>query len=218
MERFKKLQLPAFSKLNSEAMQSERWISALEKAFDVLECMDAQKLICVGYQLENETEAWWKATKPNLEAVHPNPTWEQDKKEAELSALVQGSKTMLDYKQQFEDLFHFALEHMKEEANKIKKFEKGLKLEIGSILSVLDIQDYTQMVDKAKTMEDRLKEEATALPSSGKRPNNYQNFGWPNKAFRGASSSPNPTQYRRQDVGQTPFYSTYSRPAQPTTS
>ncbi|XP_043717476.1 uncharacterized protein LOC122665393 [Telopea speciosissima] len=172
--------------------------------------MDAQKLICAGYQLQNEAEVWWKATKPNLEAIHPNPTWEQfkevifknyfpkslrDKKEAEFFAFVQGSKIMLDYQQQFEDLFHFAPKHMKGEASKTKKFEKGLKPKIGSMLSVLDIQDYTQMVDKAKTMEDRLKEKATTSLSSGKRPNNYQNFGWPNKAFRGASSSPNPIQY-----------------------
>ncbi|XP_043705337.1 uncharacterized protein LOC122655187 [Telopea speciosissima] len=137
MERFKKLQPPTFSKLNFEAMQSERWISTLEKAFDVLECMDAQKLICARYQLQNEAEARWKATERNLEAAHPNPTREQfkevffknyfpesfrNKKEAEFSALVQGSKIVLDYQQQFEDLFHFTPEHMKGEASKIKKF------------------------------------------------------------------------------------------------
>ncbi|XP_043717480.1 uncharacterized protein LOC122665396 [Telopea speciosissima] len=61
-------------------------------------------------------------------------------------------------------------EHMKGEASKTTKFEKGLKPEIGSILSVLDIQDYAQMVDKAKTTEDRLKEKAIRSPGSGKRP------------------------------------------------
>ncbi|XP_043721052.1 uncharacterized protein LOC122668572 [Telopea speciosissima] len=141
-------------------------------------------------ELQNEAEAWWKATKPKLEAVHPNPTWEQlkevffknyfpksfrDKKEVEFSALVQGNKIVLDYQQQFKDLFHFAPKHMKGEASKTKKFEKGLKPEIGSILSVLNIQDYTPMVDKAKTMEDRLEEneKATASPGLGKRPRNY---------------------------------------------
>ncbi|XP_043687621.1 uncharacterized protein LOC122638837 [Telopea speciosissima] len=79
MERFKKLQLPTFSKINAKAMQLERWIITLEKAFDVLECTDAQKLICAGYQLHDEAEAWWKATKPDLEAAHPNPTWEKFK-------------------------------------------------------------------------------------------------------------------------------------------
>ncbi|XP_043725652.1 uncharacterized protein LOC122672222 [Telopea speciosissima] len=138
--------------------------------------MDAQKLICAGYQLQNEAEAWWKATKPNLEAVHPNPTREQfkevflknyfpeSKKETEFFALVQGSKTVLDYQQQFED-FHFAPVHIKGEASKTKKFEKGLKPKIGSILSVLDIQDYAQMVDKAKTIEDKLKEKKKATTS-----------------------------------------------------
>ncbi|XP_043717620.1 uncharacterized protein LOC122665532 [Telopea speciosissima] len=198
MERFKKLHPATFSRIGPEAMEPERWINALEKAFAVLECTDAQKLICVGYQLQNEAEAWWKSTRPNLEATHPNPTWEQfkevffknyfsesfrDKKEAEFSALVQGSKTVLDYQQQFEDLSHFAPEHMKGEASKTKKFEKGLKLEIGSILSVMDIQTYAQMVDKAKTIEDRLNEGTTVLTGLGKGLNTFQNLEWPNETF-----------------------------------
>ncbi|XP_043687627.1 uncharacterized protein LOC122638842 [Telopea speciosissima] len=183
MDRFKKLQPLVFSKISSEAMQPKRWINSLEKAFDVLECTDVQKLICDGYQLQNEAEVWWKATRPNLEAVHPNFTWDQfkevfsknyfpesfkDRKEAEVSTLVQGSKLVLNYQQQFKDLFHFTPEHIKGEASKSKKFEKVLKSGIGSILSVLDIQDYAQMVNKAKIMEDRLKEKATVVKTRQK--------------------------------------------------
>ncbi|XP_043687646.1 uncharacterized protein LOC122638861 [Telopea speciosissima] len=157
MERFKKLQPFSFSKIDANPLQPERWINAMERIFEVLECTDAQKLICAGFQLQDEAAAWWKSTKPNLEVTHPNPTWEQfkevffennfpesfrDEKEAEFTVLTQGSKSVLDYQQQFEDLFHFAPEHMRSNACKSKKFEKGLKPEISAMLAILDIQSY----------------------------------------------------------------------------
>ncbi|XP_043702214.1 uncharacterized protein LOC122652512 [Telopea speciosissima] len=160
MEKFKKLHPPSFSKVESDSLQPKRWISALEKAFEVL-----------------ESAAWWKSARPNLEATHPDPTWDQfkevffknyfpeslkDRKEAEFSVLTQGSKTVLEYQQRFEDLLHFAPDHLRNEVSKTKKFEKGLKPEIGAMLSIMEIETYARMVDKAKTVEDRLKEKATA--------------------------------------------------------
>ncbi|XP_043692943.1 uncharacterized protein LOC122643383 [Telopea speciosissima] len=150
----------------------------MEMIFKVLECTDTQKLIYTGFQLQDEVAAWWKSTKPNLEVTHPNPTWEQfkevffrnyfpesfrDEKEVEFMALTQGSKSVLDYQQQFEDLFHFTPEHMRSDACKSKKFEKGVKPEISVMLAILDIQSYAQMVQKTKTMEDRLKEKNPIL-------------------------------------------------------
>ncbi|XP_043705519.1 uncharacterized protein LOC122655386 [Telopea speciosissima] len=165
MERFKKLQPSLFSNISSNPLQPKRWICAMERTFEVLECTDAQKLICAGFQLQDEAAAWWKSTKPNLEVTHPNPTWEQfkeaffrnffpesfrDEKEAEYVALTQGSRLVLDYQQQFKDLFHFAPEYLRNDAWKSKKFEKGLKPEISDMLAILDIQSYAQMVQKAK--------------------------------------------------------------------
>ncbi|XP_043693054.1 uncharacterized protein LOC122643503 [Telopea speciosissima] len=151
MEKFKKLQPSSFSKIGTDALQPERWISAI---FEVLECTDAQKIICAGFQLQDEAAAWWKSTKANLEVIHPNPTWEQfkeaffenfflesfrDEKEAEFAALTQGLGLVLDYQQQFKDLFHFAPVHIRSDACKAKKFEKGLKPDIGAMLAILDI-------------------------------------------------------------------------------
>ncbi|XP_043720932.1 uncharacterized protein LOC122668431 [Telopea speciosissima] len=209
MEKFKKLHPPSFSKVESDSLQPERWISALEKAFEVLECTNAQKLICAGYQLQNEAMAWSKSARPNLEATHPDPTWDQfkevffknyfpeslrDRKEAEFSILTQGSKTVLEYQQRFEDLLHFAPDHLRNEASKTKKFEKGLKPKIGAMLSIMEIETYARMVDKAKTVEDRLKDKSTASQGSTKRPCNFQNYKWPNKTFKNPGS-PSPLQY-----------------------
>ncbi|XP_043717527.1 uncharacterized protein LOC122665442 [Telopea speciosissima] len=157
MEKFKKLHPPSFSKVKLDSLQPERWISALGKAFKVLECTNAQKFICIGYQLQNKAEAWWKSTRPNLKATHPDPTWDQfkevffknyfpeslrDRKEVEFSTLTQRSKIVLDYQQQFKDLLHFAPEHLRNEASKTKKFEKGLKPEIRAMLSITEIETY----------------------------------------------------------------------------
>ncbi|XP_043700182.1 uncharacterized protein LOC122650881 [Telopea speciosissima] len=157
MERFKKLQPTYFSKVDTNPLQPERWISAMERTFEVLECTDAQKLICVEFQLQDKAAAWWKSARPNLEEIHPNPTWEQfkeaffenffpksfrDEKEAGFEALTQGLGSILDYQQQFKDLFHFASAHMRGDACKAKKFEKGLKPEISAMLAILEIQSY----------------------------------------------------------------------------
>ncbi|XP_043710411.1 uncharacterized protein LOC122659363 [Telopea speciosissima] len=124
-----------------------------------------------------------------------------DRKEAEFSTLTQGSKTVLEYQQQFEDLLHFIPEHLRNEASKTKKFEKELKPEIGAMLSTIEIETYARMVDKAKTVEDRLKEKLTASQGSTKRPGGYQNYNWPNKTFK-SPSNPSPLQYRRPKAGQ----------------
>ncbi|XP_043717497.1 uncharacterized protein LOC122665412 [Telopea speciosissima] len=227
MEKFKKLHPPSFSKVKSDSLQPKRWISALKKAFEVLECTNAQKLICVGYQLQNEAAAWWKSARPNLEATHPDPTCDQfnkvflknyfleslkDRKEAEFSVFTQGSKTVLEYQQRFEDLLHFAPDHLRNEASKTKKFEKGLKPKIRAMLSIMEIETYARMVDKAKTVEDRLKDKSTALQGLARRPSNFQNFNWPNKTFK-SPGSPSPLQYRRPEVGQNlqPYHSAYNQ-------
>ncbi|XP_043702038.1 uncharacterized protein LOC122652380 [Telopea speciosissima] len=216
MEKFKKLHPLSFSKVESDSLQPERWISALEKAFEVLECTNAQKLICAGYQLQNEAAAWWKSARPNLEATHPDPTLDQfkevffknyfpeslrDRKEAEFSVLMQGSKTVLEFQQRFENLLHFASDHLRNEVSKTKKFEKGLKSEIGAMLSIMEIETYARMVDKAKTVEDRLKDKLTASQGLTKRPSNFQNYNWPNKTFKNPGS-PSPLQYQRLKAGQ----------------
>ncbi|XP_043717528.1 uncharacterized protein LOC122665443 [Telopea speciosissima] len=56
---------------------------------------------------------------------------------------------------------------MRSDACKSKKFEKGLKPKISAMMAILDIQSYAQMVQKAKTVDDQLKEKTLVSQGSG---------------------------------------------------
>ncbi|XP_042483786.1 uncharacterized protein LOC122064150 [Macadamia integrifolia] len=167
---FKKFMPPIFTKVGNDPLESDWWIQELEKVFDIIECIEAHKLLCAGLQLRNEADSWWKASKPILMAAHLEPPWEQfkelflsnyypksfrDCKEAEFMTLTQGSKTVLEYQQQFESLFYFSSCHMRTAKEKAQKFLKRLKTSIGTVLEVLDLTEYAQIMQKAKTMEDK---------------------------------------------------------------
>ncbi|XP_042488375.1 uncharacterized protein LOC122068581 [Macadamia integrifolia] len=157
MEKFQKYRHPYFSCVSSDPLAPSKWVEGVKKAVAVLGCSDELKIMCATYQLQNEAHSWWKDTRPILLATHPHPTWDQfveafygnyfpisvrDRNESEFMALVQGPKSVLEYQQQFEDLYYFAPEHMKNESAKVKKFEKG----IGAMLVAHRLQNYADVV------------------------------------------------------------------------
>ncbi|XP_043716297.1 uncharacterized protein LOC122664516 [Telopea speciosissima] len=114
MERFLKMQPLTFSGISRDILLPVKWVKEMEKAFRFLGCNEEQKLICAGYKLQYEAEAWWETTRPILEAAHPVMTWEifkqaffanyfptsvRKKKEIELAELTQGPKSVLEYQQ-----------------------------------------------------------------------------------------------------------------------
>ncbi|ROV58902.1 hypothetical protein EGO58_11815, partial [Limosilactobacillus reuteri] len=62
VESFKRYLPLVFSKVGSDPLEPDQWIQELEKIFEVLECTDAQKLICAGLQLKKEANSWWQAS------------------------------------------------------------------------------------------------------------------------------------------------------------
>ncbi|XP_043710198.1 uncharacterized protein LOC122659114 [Telopea speciosissima] len=142
MERFLKMQPLTFAGTSKDNLLPVKWVKEMEKAFKFLGCNDQQKLICARYKLQYEAEAWWETTKPILQAEHAVLTWDifkqaffgnyfptsvKKRKEIELAELVQGSKSVLEYQQKFEELFFFAPPHMGTDEAKAQKFEDGLR-------------------------------------------------------------------------------------------
>ena len=57
VESFKKYMPPIFTKVGNDPLEPDRWFQELKKVFDIVECTEAQKLICVKLQLRNEADS-----------------------------------------------------------------------------------------------------------------------------------------------------------------
>ncbi|XP_043710223.1 uncharacterized protein LOC122659140 [Telopea speciosissima] len=170
VERFQKLKPRTFAGLSDDLLLPSKWVQQMEKIFDFLGCTGEQRIACGGFQLEGDAEAWWKSTRPNLMALHPNLTWDQfktafyenyfprnfrEKKEAEFMSLVQGSKSVQEYQQKYEELHHFAPPYLRDDQGKASRFERGMRNTVGAIVLSYNLQRYTAVVQMAKSIEDR---------------------------------------------------------------
>ncbi|XP_042474827.1 uncharacterized protein LOC122056927 [Macadamia integrifolia] len=211
METFQKFRPPYFCGITQDPLAPTKWVEGMEKAFKVMTLTEEQKLMCADYRLQNEANAWWKSTEPILVALQPNLTWEhfkmafynnyfpdsvRERKETEFMELKQGSNSVLEYQQDFEKLFFFAPENFKGDQAKAKRFEKGLKPTIGAVLVAQYLHSYAQVVQAAKSIEDKQKENYHAI--QGKRIVAPSRFG------KGTYSSAASGQYKRPETGQAP--------------
>ncbi|XP_043717508.1 uncharacterized protein LOC122665424 [Telopea speciosissima] len=196
----------------------------MEKTFTMVGCKEECKIRCAAYMLKGEVDDWWRSTKPNLLVAHPNLTWEQfkdaffenyfsesfrERKATEFTKVSQGAKSVLEYQQNFKELFHFAPPHLKTDIEKGKRFEKALRLGISSILSSHGPQNYAKMGQIAKTIEDRQRGLYYAQSGQTKRVATTSFSHEPSKFPRSQYAGYNPTPFRRTEATQ---------PAQPAQS
>lgn len=62
VEQFLKLKPSKFNG-RGDPEAALRWVGELEKAFELLGCTDIGKITLVVYQLQDNANEWWKATK-----------------------------------------------------------------------------------------------------------------------------------------------------------
>ena len=65
---------------------------------------------------------------------------------------------VIEYAAKFLQLFHFGMYLIPNEEKNVKKFEKGLNSRIRIMMSCFDIQDFSQLVNRALVYEESLKE------------------------------------------------------------
>ncbi|XP_030444853.2 uncharacterized protein LOC115667413 [Syzygium oleosum] len=74
VEQFLKLKPSKFDgKGDPEA--ATRWVEELEKAFALLGCTEEEKVTLAVYQLQDNTNDWWKATRERIFPVGTVPNW-----------------------------------------------------------------------------------------------------------------------------------------------
>jgi hypothetical protein len=137
---FQHLKPPAFSG-TSNPLEAEDWITAMEKAFQAIECTDTEMVNFAVYMLKSSAFEWWDAHKKSYPENY-QVTWSTFKDdfnkkyflesvkwmiENEFLELNQGSKSVTNYEIEFSRLARFALEFVQTDSSKAQRFENGLR-------------------------------------------------------------------------------------------
>ncbi|XP_055960122.1 uncharacterized protein LOC130014968 [Mercurialis annua] len=163
--------------------EADRWLRAIDKSFNTLELTDAQKVSNVYGLLHDTTNAWfarirlllgdqltWEIFKTEFRKEYLTKAYSSERHN-EFIALKQGSMTVREYIDRFEELYKFSSEIFPTEAPKCYKFKEGLQTVLKNELSLYEGTQFRGWVEKAIEKE-KLKE-GLEQESKQKRPQSH---------------------------------------------
>ncbi|KAA0058528.1 DNA/RNA polymerases superfamily protein [Cucumis melo var. makuwa] len=109
--------------------KAQMWLTSIETIFWYTKCPEDQKVQCAVFFLEDKGTAWWETAKRTLGGDHA--------KLQEFLNLEQGDMTMEQYDVEFDMLSRFAPDVVRDEAARIEKFVRGLRLDLQGIVRAL---------------------------------------------------------------------------------
>ena len=149
--------------------KAERWIETLEDIYAALKYTEERKVKFAVFQLEGSVRDWWRIIDQKWDLEGTLRTWEnfksdfkskfipilvQEKKEEEFINLKQGNMTMVQYEARFTKLSKYALDIVKTEEKRKRRFLQGLTLEIQDALTTAQLESYVKAVELAQRVED----------------------------------------------------------------
>jgi hypothetical protein len=118
--------------------------------------------------LSSETAISWEVFKHKFNR-HFFPRVVQEAKGQEFLDLVQGGMSVIEYAVKFLQMSHFGLYLILTKEKKVKKLERGLNSRIQIMMNCFNIQNFSQLVDRALIYEESLKENATEYTDQKRR-------------------------------------------------
>ncbi|XP_057811710.1 uncharacterized protein LOC131025948 [Salvia miltiorrhiza] len=162
----------------------------MERIFRFLRCNDAERLMCMTYQLKGSADFWWEAKQKTLTPEQIDElTWEHFKtalcekyiprsycrrKEMEFASLKQGNKTVAEYDRCFCDLARYAPYRVDTDEKMSELFCAGLKQEFRVVLASQSALTYAEALNRALDMELAMQPEKTSQPSAPQSNPNVQ--------------------------------------------
>ncbi|XP_057965424.1 uncharacterized protein LOC131155986 [Malania oleifera] len=170
----------------SDRIVAENWVQKTEKILKIQHCTDEQKVLYATFQLAREAERWWVAMSlleeqrfdsPKMTYDHFKevffdryfPSSVHDAKAYEFSSLTQGTLIVQSYAARYIKLSRFAPCMISNEYEKARRFEKGLRKDIRRLVGMLQIREFSILVEKAAIVEAGLREDEVAQDQK-KRP------------------------------------------------
>nr|GEX19036.1 zinc finger, CCHC-type, retrotransposon Gag domain protein [Tanacetum cinerariifolium] len=170
LERFNKQKPNSFEKA-TVPVDTENWISLMEKIFDVMGCEDAFKTRLAVYKFEGNALAWWKAYKQakggdtwlvtvtwadfkKLFYLQFFPRAEQERLKREYHSIRQtSSESSTEFMQRFLRLAGFIGAAAGTEEEQAKNFQWGLRRSTLNHLMCMSYTDVAQVANAARNYE-----------------------------------------------------------------
>jgi hypothetical protein len=153
-----------------DLLDADVWLRVVESKFPLLngECSNAANVRFTAQQLRGPARTWWDhflAMQPVVHVVaweefkatfrgHHIPVGIMGRKLNEFLALTQGSRTMLQYAQAFNDLCQYAGYHADTNEKKRDMFRRGLNTKLCDHLNTVRANSYNELVNLAISQED----------------------------------------------------------------
>ena len=131
---------PVFSRA-TDPLEADDWLRAVERQLNIAQCDNQQKVLYASGQLQGEAQDWWESFEYGRPANAPPVTWQEFKenfrsyhipeglielKQEEFRALKQGSMSVVEYRDKFAQLSRYAPNEVANDADKQRRFLKGL--------------------------------------------------------------------------------------------
>ncbi|XP_028063471.1 uncharacterized protein LOC114266747 [Camellia sinensis] len=137
-----------------------QWVLSIEKLFEVLPCLETQKVLLATFTLEEEARRWWMLMCESnknigwaqfLEIFYDKyfPQCVHDRKVKEFMGLKHDSMIVAEYEAKFTELARFAPYMVDTNYNKVRHFEEGLRDDILEKVNVLKLETYIEVLDRA---------------------------------------------------------------------
>jgi hypothetical protein len=153
-----------------DPLDANVWLRVVESKFPLLtgDCPDDTKARFATQQLRGPARTWWDHVRAILPAGH-EVSWEEfktafrghhipagilDRKLNKFLALNQGTRTVLQYAQAFNDLCQYADYHADSDEKKIDRFRRGLNTMLRERLNTVRADSFNELVNLAISQED----------------------------------------------------------------
>ncbi|XP_016195253.1 uncharacterized protein LOC107636245 [Arachis ipaensis] len=182
---FLKVHPPSFRGLTNPT-KADNWFQAMERALQAQHVPINQYVEFAAYQLLGEAQHCWQGECQLLQFQNAEIHWDvfqttfykkyfsefiREVKEMELMQLKQGSLSVADYPSRFEELCRFSsvCQGAPEtyESWKCIKYQRGLKDNIMTAIAPLEIRTFSDLVNKARVVEEYTETVASSRDTHG---------------------------------------------------
>ncbi|KAK9676934.1 hypothetical protein RND81_11G111000 [Saponaria officinalis] len=175
------LQRPEYFDGKGDPVKLEAWVRSFDKIFTTLNCEENLRIPQATYYLVDNADIWWTENKDRLMAPMPrndNGVNVRAKK-TEFNNLRQGSLTVQEYYNQFQELARFALELVPTPESRASRFEQRLDINIRAALGEWDYSTIHDVYTKASNVERVFNERNVAV---GDKRKNYSGMSEPTQS------------------------------------
>jgi hypothetical protein len=203
------LKPPLFHKAE-EPLEADVWLRAIEAKLDVLTlpCSEERKVKFAAMYLRGPALLWWG----HFKMMHPNGyeiTWAEfktafknhhipkgivERKLNELLNFRQGSDSVYQYAQKFNNLCQYGDYYVDTDAKKMDHFRRGLDPELYEKLNPTKTNNYHEIVDLAISQEDAM----NRVQNAKKRKAAFNSNNAPKSKFRIVQKAPQNSQWNQR--------------------